>query len=675
MCSLPPDCLENDEKSRSSSSSSSKLASPSSFASLLGLLGDGGLSGGGAEDATALERKTLEALPEAAERLAEESVEVYLLERQRLERQRHAELYRSGTSQVLLRDLLGGVSVRAATRGPSAAEQAKRRGQMAKPETLEFAQWLAYNASATAKERQHMCFDYSAESSSAMDAFATQIQGMVSQMQGFLDVMTKYATPSGIDRLEATIKDFAKEGMNDVSAIIEKRISTLLNTSTPKLESAIRNAAHKAGETLGKKLGQALATPVGQAIEPAVNAIIGDITNGSDSAKKLLGGELSKELGKAVANMTTQKISEEAGEVAEDLVDMALKKGSGAAGDILEKVTNRLAKPSLLDAGIDKLYHSVSTSRRLKDQVDRVDVLSALATSATVVGPTDVIKDAVSGAWNTMVNLLKALVNTLPTATSMLKYARREVSKLYSNLDSTFEVFEVKGPALFNKIAGYYRAIWLLYFLCLLPLNLLILYYAFWSGGYFGGPVPIAEDEHEAPKTFREKCALCCSSCSSFMRKGHDTTMCFWSVVLFMQIIVLVIFLASIALCILAGVKAFILAGCDQIYVLGDLTICSETLGNLKGFMDSFFVSDATAPLTATCDEDHLLTCGLIKKKMSTSTILTTVFSLLATLFSLQLIIDSAVLHEQARWRRLAHALFRKEAAGSAGSEAERANA
>jgi len=289
------------------------------------------------------------------------------------------------------------------------------------------------------------------------------------------------------------------------------------------------------------------------------------------------------------------------------------------------------------------------------------------------VNPADSIIDAVSGTWNTMVNMLKSLVNTLPTAISTLKFARREVSKLSANLDSIFETFEVKGPAIFDKIASYYRTIWTVYFLCLLPLNLLILYYAFWAGGFFGGPEPVVEEEHAAPKSFREKCVLCCSSCSTFLQKYHDTTMCFWSVVIFMQIIVLLIFIASVALCIIAGVKAFILAGCDQIYVLADDTICSETLSNLRSFLTSFFVSDATASMDATCMSDNLLTCGLIKQKMANSTMLTTIFSLLATLFSLQLIMNSAVLHEQARWRRLAHALFLKEATGSEGS-GERVN-
>jgi len=649
---------------------------PASILELIGLLGVK------SEDGALLQtedERALDALPDVAERLAEGSVDLFLLEKQQRERRRHNEYFGSHTSQMLLTKLLGGVSVRAATKGGSAAEQAGKRGVVARPETLEFARWLANNASSTAKERQQMCFDYSSQSSSAMDSFATQIQGMVSQIQGFIDQMMKYATPAGIEQLESDIKEFADKGMQDVMKLVETRILSVLNASSPQLEIAIHQAAHKAGEQLGHKLGSALGTPLGDALSPALKGIVAEMTNSSSAANGLIGDELSKEIGQALANLTSKALAKEGGDLMEQLVDEAIKGGSGTAEKLLKQLTgDNLVTPqaaSLLSGtpGLHHLYPGPRTSRRLaKDQVaammgedggDIDKVLSLLST--THRGPEDQVMEALSGVWNTLVNTLKSLMNTIPTAVSTLKYARKEVSKLHGNLNSIFSVFEEKGPQLFDTIAWYYRTIWMGYFLILLPLNLFVLYYAFWACGYFGGPAPLLQevDEAEGPKTWREKCSVCMTSSTLWLQRYHDSTACFWSVVLFMQIIVLVIFMASIALCIISAVKALILAGCDQVYILADDTICSETLATLRSWLSTFTVNHAEQPLTVVCEADGLLTCGLIKNKMMTSTILTTVFSLVSTILSLQLILDSAVLHEQARWRRLAHMLYLKEAA------------
>mmetsp|Transcript_19609 Transcript_19609/g.56938 ORF Transcript_19609/g.56938 Transcript_19609/m.56938 type:complete len:135 (+) Transcript_19609:1-405(+) len=126
-----------------------------------------------------------------------------------------------------------------------------------------------------------------------------------------------------------------------------------------------------------------------------------------------------------------------------------------------------------------------------------------------------------------------------------------------------------------------------------------------------------------------------------------------------MQIVVLVFFVVSMAFCILAAIKLFIVVGCKQADILQDAVSCTAQLLNLREFLSSFFVQDAMEPVAAVCDSASLLTCDLIQNRMMLSTILTTVFSLLGSFMFLNLIIDSVMKHEQARWRRVANTMVR----------------
>jgi len=631
-----------------------------------------------------LHARTLEAMPEVAGQLARESVSLFIMERQHRELRRNRQLFHSGTHKMLLAQLTGGLSVKAATSGNSEVTRAAKMGEMARPETLEFAQWLALNASETARERQQMCFEYSSESSSAMDTFATQVKSLVAGVQSFLDLMDKYARPGEITKLEKTIEEFAEKGMRDVMSLVENKLVALLNNSGPALEQAVRTAAHSAGERIGKQLGMALGSPLGEALEPAVKEVVKEMTNSSMGADNIVGQKLSKEIGDFVANMTSDAIAKQTGDLLENLVDSALGAGSGAATDLLKQVSDRFApKPvsaSLLQTARTRFhadYHRTHTSRRLRDQVEAFEGVSLDKMLLEMQGsraenPVEDVANALTGAWSGLISMLQGLVHTLPAAVSSLKFARREVSKLSSNLDHIFSTFEDRGPSIFDGIAGLYRNLWLAYFIAMVPLNIMVLYYACWAGGYFGGPQPIPEVDAEgvAPRSFREKCTLCYGSVSSGFQKFHDTSLCFWSVVLLMQAFVLVIFIASIVMCILAGIKAFVLSGCEQVYILGDTTVCTGALDNIRNFVSSFAVGVDGLSLDMVCEEERLLTCDLIRRKMATSGGLTVVASFVASMISLQLIVDSALRHEQARWRRAAHALYLKEAAADEGPAA-----
>jgi paraquat-inducible protein B len=65
------------------------------------------------------------------------------------------------------------------------------------------------------------------DSSSQLDSFATQIQTMTKKIQSVLNQMMPYSTPSGIDKLETTMKDLAKKGADKVKKIILEKVYML----------------------------------------------------------------------------------------------------------------------------------------------------------------------------------------------------------------------------------------------------------------------------------------------------------------------------------------------------------------------------------------------------------------------------------------------------------------
>uniref|UniRef100_A0A7S1LCV0 Uncharacterized protein n=1 Tax=Alexandrium catenella TaxID=2925 RepID=A0A7S1LCV0_ALECA len=280
----------------------------------------------------------------------------------------------------------------------------------------------------------------------------------------------------------------------------------------------------------------------------------------------------------------------------------------------------------------------------------------------------------VSGAWEKMAQLLKKLVNLLPSATSTLKLARKEVSKLYSNLNSIFRIFEHKGEEVFRSVSSLWRATWTIYFAFLVSLYPVLLFYSFWCRGYFGGPFPLTDEEEDAyqkPESFKESCASCQRSCMMCLKLSHDHHLFLWSLVILVQVIALTVFIASIVICILAGVKAFLSSGCAQIYVINDAVICKEALVSLRDFLSTFVVQGALTPLEDSCTSNDLLACQLIARKMANSTALTTVFSLLAALLTMQMIFDSAINHEQARWRRIINKKIMDEEAAALADAAQ----
>jgi len=241
----------------------------------------------------------------------------------------------------------------------------------------------------------------------------------------------------------------------------------------------------------------------------------------------------------------------------------------------------------------------------------------------------------------------------LPSVVDNLKFARKEVSAVSKQLDTIFGAFQQKGPPIFNEVAGLYSTLWTAYYALFAILTVSILFYGLWASGWFGGPsAALADEEYVPPEGMMDRCLACWSSCQACCRGCTDSNLCFWSVILIMQVLVLVLFLVSILLCILAGVKAFLAAGCAQIYIVNDSKICTGVLGMIRRWLMSFLLEDPYL-LYEACDAHTLLTCQLIGAKLKKSAVYTTIGSLMAAVFSFQMIIESAILHERARWRKI----------------------
>ena len=135
----------------------------------------------------------------------------------------------------------------------------------------------------------------------------------------------------------------------------------------------------------------------------------------------------------------------------------------------------------------------------------------------------------------------------------------------------------------------------------------------------------------------------CCRGCTS----GH---LCFWSLLLLAQVLVLVLFLVSLLICILTGVQAFMGAGCAQIHILVDNQVCSAVLGIFQTFLKTFGFFE---PIEDSCMHRNLLTCDIIRSSVAHMALVAIIGGLLASVLSFQMLIDSAMKHERARCKRL----------------------
>jgi len=64
--------------------------------------------------------------------------------------------------------------------------------------------------------------------------------------------------------------------------------------------------------------------------------------------------------------------------------------------------------------------------------------------------------------------------------------------------------------------------------------------------------------------------------------------------------------------------------------------------------------------MTEACNNHNLLLCEKIQVDLMNSAMYTIIGSFLSVIFTFQLIFDTAILHERARWRRIADELTKE---------------
>lgn len=288
-------------------------------------------------------------------------------------------------------------------------------------------------------------------------------------------------------------------------------------------------------------------------------------------------------------------------------------------------------------------------------QIDRaIDTISCEAGDQLACSNTDKELDLpmqLSGAVSFLTVTVSDLKAALPTVIDNLKTAKTEVSSVSSVINSIMEMLGVKSPPIFDSVSSLYKMAWIGYFILFFLFSFTMLFYAFWSSGWFGGPqANVSSSSYEPPQTFGQRIRTCCNSCCACISGCCSGHLCFWSFLLLAQVIVLLLFVISLVVCLLIGVQAFLGAGCSQIYLIGDDEICSAALALVQQFLKTF---SFTVSLGDVCGSQKLLTCNLIRSAIQEQAVKVIIGALLSSVASFQMLIDSATKHERARCNRL----------------------
>lgn len=584
-----------------------------------------------------LERKLVDVMEDLAFKVAQENMNSHLDEIEEERRAHSDNIMGSDTAQYLLLQLTGGVRASAAKNSPNDPAMAATRTQIpAAPETLKFAKFLCWNATATATRFEKMAFSYQKTSSNAIDSFATQIQAMVKKMQGFIKMMMQYSTPDGIDHLETTLINYAKKSLEDMLIVTKMRVGGQLD-STPLLSSGQASFEKKIANALQSELGQGLAPALAKELGKSLNDPISDVS----------GSQLGKEIANLLENLATTShatVDKSIDDTVSKVSFMHIEVSDGfkplhAAG--LSPVDRTLM------ADLEQDVHSALRQARAVEKGELMQVGSKVK---------DDQDNQVSGLMEDAVTLLHSLTHVLPQATKALIFAKKEVSMLSKTLNNIFKGFEKTGPDIFDGVDSMYGSVWMLYYFLMLTLPLTLLFYSFWAGGFFGGPGSKIPQDGPAPdrKSAIQKFCGCFEDCCRVLCCCHEWTdwggaeMCFWSVCLLLQFVVLILFILAIVITILASVQMFLASGCAQIYLLGDQSICGTVLESLRMFLETFLGDVSKDDFPMHCVDNKLLTCELIGAKMKTSAMYTVMGSFMAASFTFQMIIESGQLHSRA---------------------------
>lgn len=590
--------------------------------------------------------------------------------------------FSSTAAQDMSTQLLGG---KVAIDNPSVAELAVRKSVPAQDSTIFFAQGLANNATSTAQQFRKQCYDYSGSLTGQLDGFATQLQALTQKTSNFLKVMEKWSGPTGMDRLEAKVKAFANNAIEEVLHVVDARLEKQLSEAPDLLVDAINASAHAAGDGLAQTIAEVVSGPLAEPLAEQLAKIIAPNASHPD--------RLVEHLESAMRGEVTDAIESPLGNAIGDALD-------GLLGDLLG-LDSQWITVAMKHAGPEHALALVSEHLRAsakattrptseEQQAAFISVASSLQRAEAKAEAQGHVqarlasrKPDIHGTWEEMVTSLSSLTRSLPLAMDTLKGARGEAAKIVKNLRSDFDIFLSRGPAAFDEIARQWRVVWLSYFvflgLCLGGLA----YYTVWALGYWSEAEKVADEMTEevtrtaterrhsqdegsldtvAP-TFQDRLKMAFAACVYFFRPRPDRDLAFWSCILCMTAIALLVFLISVFLCITSGFGRFLMSGCAQVYALGDASICLDVLNGLKRTFRSFnFRSGDESSTRESMEEDlpsdvcirlDLTTCQKIDNEMNQSAMFVTFFGLLGVALTFQVVLDSAMLHQRSRLRRM----------------------
>lgn len=481
-----------------------------------------------------------------------------------------------------------------------AGKAAAASEEMAKPETLEWVQGLAANASKKAKQLNDLCFDSSTQSSDPLESFGQQITGMIKTVKSFLKQVMPYATKEGRKQVLDTLTQFMSFGQ----------------------ESLIKWARNQLAEAAMKS-----ARAVGGITEQRTHELVRKMMQGSeefrvphDAAMRYLAGELTH-------------------------LPRGLRPGKAASASAEITVEGVLLERGLV-AQRNLSAPDMSDVKGIVDKVGGGDALNGIITQATQ-------------AWQALTMLLQTFQSLIPTLINLLQQAQKAISQLSGFLTMLFQTLETNGTPTFSHFGSLYTTVWVCYYVVMVLLTLLLLFYGFWASGWFGGPhaASVEVEKSEESGSLWEKCGTalrtCWRGCAGCCRKYEDTQLCLWSTIIFLELIVVVAWVICVVISIIGAIEALVNSGCSAIHILGDATVCGDALSTVNTFLGALSLEGFTIDFKTTCRELSLTTCQAMgSRSMGIELLLLIGGSAIAALLMLQLLIDSAQMHERASWVR-----------------------
>lgn len=255
------------------------------------------------------------------------------------------------------------------------------------------------------------------------------------------------------------------------------------------------------------------------------------------------------------------------------------------------------------------------------------------------------------GVWPKLRAFLADLQGLLPNVVSAMEAARGGVLSVSGSLSSNMEVLHAQGP-IFDTSASIAKASFAWYYVMWLSITLAIAAFNFRVSGFLGGTALEADKEYEPPQTLKERLRLCFSGAGECFKKCTlDNPLFFWSVLLLVDILVLVSFYICLTLCVAVAIGTYAQSGCSQLYILGDETICSEAMGVMRKML-SFLSGYPNYIAEDACVQHYLMTCQVFTRELAGQGVLTYFAGLFASMFSFNLLVESANLYERARWQQ-----------------------